>query len=487
MSLNKSKDKIFQRALNSLQIGYLKGALARCTEFRRRWGTGELDHVEWLTTAYSVASPVEVRHIHMARETVRRQCGGQGFLELAVLYLRSGKQDAALRLVDIALDIAAKQHGVLIATHPTSALELAEIAVGKLADRTRGITLLNLALGHRSVYVALSDVQRLGKVLSAADSPMALWADWCYIFLSHIKFATIRTQTNWELGDPQLVVDWAQKERMAIEGTLDIMLSEAPHGVKALLEKVANHLAEPGLADAIHQRFRFHEIPVPNSSVEPIWWETTCLRFRYFWYDAIDESEQAMLCNGDWAMFNTPTLDYSMALAQWWRTLESILKRGVAKELSQLFQQHPEWIEWDRENLSPKLKQKEQVFLKLADPQKAVQMTLGDLLLVLKKCFLVPENSKNNGSRLRCEAQRHLSQFQKQLSPLVTEEWLDPLLLSEENITFFRNRASHDAAISELDALVGRLIAKRLLDRFHQPVLDKWGFTAQIEHRDSGA
>jgi hypothetical protein len=56
--------------------------------------------------------------------------------------------------------------------------------------------------------------------------------------------------------------------------------------------------------------------------------------YRYVWYDIITASEQDLVRNGDWAMFGTPTDDFSMALAQWWRALESVLKRSVVDLLS---------------------------------------------------------------------------------------------------------------------------------------------------------
>jgi hypothetical protein len=180
--------------------------------------------------------------------------------------------------------------------------------------------------------------------------------------------------------------------------------------------------------------------------------------------------------------FNTPSSDYSMALAQWWRLLESILKRGIAGELFRLFQQHPEWVEWDRKNLSEAQQEKEKVFIKmLADPKRAIKMTLGDILLILQKCVLDSQKSNSSGSRLRMESTNHLKKYAPQLIPLVKESWLHPISLTNETVTFFRNRASHDACINSGEAFVGRVIARRLLDGFFSPVLAGWGFKPRIE------
>jgi hypothetical protein len=43
----------------------------------------------------------------------------------------------------------------------------------------------------------------------------------------------------------------------------------------------------------------------------------------------MDSAQQDLVRNGDWAMFGVPTDDFSMALAQWWRALESVLKQSI--------------------------------------------------------------------------------------------------------------------------------------------------------------
>src|SRR5262249_58602029 len=124
------------------------------------------------------------------------------------------------------------------------------------------------------------------------------------------------------------------------EAVLRDVLETGPRGLRELLGGIAVHLNAAPLAQLLRDRFSDSgSLSSRESPLDPLWWCVDCLRFRYFWHDLISDQEKSMLLNGDWAMFNTPTADYSMALAQWWRVLESILKRGVVRELSQLFQQ----------------------------------------------------------------------------------------------------------------------------------------------------
>jgi hypothetical protein len=179
-------------------------------------------------------------------------------------------------------------------------------------------------------------------------------------------------------------------------------------------------------------------------------------------------------------MFGLPTNDFSMALAQWWRALESVLKRSVVDLISSTFAQQPQLADLDRQNLSVKRQKEESVFLdKLAVPDRAGKLTLYDILLVLKKCESTNEHGFF-GSRLRLEAARVLKQYSAQIGPLTKGTWLNPAHLTDENIKWFRNRSSHDALVDLVDAAVGRVLAKRVLNGFFAPVLESWGFKAML-------
>jgi len=358
---------------------------------------------------------------------------------------------------------------------------LADFVIKKNNDKRRAIDLINIAIGHREVYFSLFDVKRLADLLNLTEAPFAFWADWCSIFLLHIKIAHSRPKWFEEIDAPQIAVQWAIEQNNESEFVLRDVLNKGPQGLLEFLYTISPHFGMSRLQSILCKLFKnsgpgFIQAKLSNNQ----WWQIDSLRFRYFWHDMITEYEQTMLLNGDWAMFNTPTKDYSMALAQWWRVLESILKRGIVQELSTLFHQHPGWEEWDRKNLSKKKRTKEEVFLKLANPIRAKKMTLGDMLLVLKKCYTQRDGSKTGGSRLRLEAIRHLRKYDNQLQPLIEKDWLNPNYLTQENINLFRNKASHDAIITLQDAMIGRTIAKRAIDVFYSPALKNLNFVPHI-------
>jgi hypothetical protein len=248
-----------------------------------------------------------------------------------------------------------------------------------------------------------------------------------------------------------------------------------------MLEKLSPHMDVPAFADVVSKRFRAPETVNVAAPPHSSWFDIDALRLRYFWYDMVSSGDQDFVRNGDWGMFYTPTTDFSMALAQWWRVLESTLKRGIAEPLSKLFAEHPEWVQWDRDNLSKSQLQKESIFSdKLANPRKAGRLTLGDLVFVLQKCMSDAGSKSGVVSKLRSEAARFLGGHLDQLRPMVEARWLNPVHLNIDNINWFRNRASHDEPLGFVDAALGRFLAKRVLSVFFQPVLEKWGFKPVI-------
>jgi hypothetical protein len=172
-----------------------------------------------------------------------------------------------------------------------------------------------------------------------------------------------------------------------------------------------------------------------------------------------------------------------MAAAQWWRVLESVLKRLIAKPIAKSFAENPAWVEWDKKNLSEKGKKKAAIFIdKLSNPLMVDRLTLGDLLLILSKC--VTPNQKvvstaEGGSRLRLEAANYLAKYREHFTPLMIRRRHEPVLRNE-NIDFFRNKSAHDATLTLVEASTGRVIAKRLLDALFRPDLGKLGFQLVI-------
>ena len=482
MTTNDSKS-LLDQAMVYLQLGYFEGAIRVCRilELRGNKPRESCAHIAWLARIYhgGTARDHALTMKSMIKKLSKLQ-GGQGFAELALLRYYSGNIEHLASDISNILKIADEQHGVIVTWHPTALIELAELALVNLNDRLSAIRILNCALSFRAVYVVLEDVDRLGDLLCKLNAPFSLWADWCSIFIRHIVFCSRRAQMfGHEFGDEK-AVNWSYHQDAASEDVLVKILRIAPAQVKKLIIETARHSGKHELSIILSDRYSQIGNEFDTHQIEEIWIDQKVLRTRYFWYDMISEGEQHMLKNGDWAMFNTPTPDFSMALAQWWRLLESILKRSLVKNLVELFSNNPEWYDWDNKNLSKTAKDREKIFIeKLTDREKAKKLTLYDMILILKKCIHIDQAKDDeikSGSRLRKGATDYLKKYHGQLQSLVADNWLNPLYLTQENIDLFRNRSSHDSSVDIVESAIGRSIAKQILEMFFAPVLREWGF-----------
>ncbi|HEY3739113.1 MAG TPA: hypothetical protein VGL53_04675 [Bryobacteraceae bacterium] len=469
--------KILEEARFCLQVGYFRGALDRANKLDRHLELGKsARYVAWIARVYLGTEHYEdataMRDIITA---IRGLSGGQGLAEYACA-LSPANQAAAHKGIQELLAVADRQHGVLITWHPTAILRLAEFALNVLGNVKFASMLTNVALGFRAVFASLSDVKLLARLLSALNAPACLWADWCNVLVQHIHFATSRSIfVKDNLQSSADAEQWSRAEDAASENVVRSVLTTAPHEVWGILCGIAPHLVASDLGRVIEQRFTPNPIPTSRGA-ESIWSEPNALRYRYFWYDMITEDEKNLVRNGDWAIFGLPTEDFSMALAQWWRLVESVLKRSVVEPLCSHLAQNPQFAAWDRANLTASRQKEEAIFLdKLADPVRAKKMTLYDVLLLLKKCEATNKGG-TAGSRSRMEAAQILKTYSRQIGPLTDGTWLRPAHLNDENINWFRNRSSHDASVIVSDAAIGRVIARRILDGFFAPVLEGWGF-----------
>lgn len=483
----KSKNnKLFHEAITCLLIGYFEGALIRARKIEMTvpsmYDKGL--HISWFAGAYLGGSNLPSAKLNKSFfQILQTLSGGQGIAEGAMVAAETGRLDLAADGIQSTLKTARAQHGVLVMWHPAALLRLAAFSLYQLNDKTTSRYLVNCAIGTRSVYAILDDVKRLSELLVALDAPKALWVDWGAIFLQHIQFANYRVRICEEELHDSRAVQWALEQETASEQVLRNVILNAPIELIPLLKRLSPHMNAEEFVNVVSTRFQAPNSPPPSTLYHSTWFDDDALRFRYFWYDMVTPSEQNLLKNGDWAIFYTPTSDFSMGVAQWWRVLESVLKRGISKPLSKLFAEHPEWVEWDQANLNKKQREKESIFVdKLANPKKASRLTLGDLILVLNKCSSADgwQTTGGTGSRLRSESTRFLNLHNDQLQPIMQSRWLNPVHLTNENINWFRNRASHDDPMDFIDASIGRFLAKRVLDAFFRPVLNKWGFIPRI-------
>jgi hypothetical protein len=484
---NKSKlDKSFKNALHCFQAAYFEGAQRYCRELETAPGKGSKGafQIAWLSSLYS--NGLWHRQDNRQQKAISMFLGfqgGQGMAEILVSALgtnTSGIKEAIEKI----LEVARRQNGVVISWYPSAYLRLATFARHSLKSDDLATRLVCIALSYRPVFANLDDVQQLGNLLLELRAPTALWADWCAIFVRHVSVCSMRPKVFQQtLGDKRAVL-WACAEDARSEDVLRRLLAKAPPETHDILCEYAEQAGMSSFASVIKEKFtRLEPLTVQGVANTHIWWDSDAMSLRYFWYDMLTESEKNILRNGDWAMFEGPTPDYSMAVAQWWRVLESVLKRLIINPIKHLYAENPLWLEWDNANLAGKGRKRAEIFIeKLAVPERAEKMTLADLLMVLLKCVSDDEKtqeSSSGGSKLRREATKYLSQYREHFTPLVIGSRHEPVLRIE-NIDYFRNRSSHNMTLTLADAATGRAIAKRLLTALFEPDLAKLGFSCTI-------
>ncbi len=481
-------DPLHGRALDYLKWGYFDGVIDLCEADPK----GLLDKPSWLSWVNFYSRMYargdrwrEVEGTDVVGRRVATLSRGQGLAEVAVLAFRRGDIRAARWTVKSLLAIARGQSGVVVNAHPTAILDLAELVLRDLGDRDDAILLVNIALGHPGrVYVSLDDVRLLAFLLSELQAPAALWADWALIFVQHVTFSFNRCLIFNRSYQDEKAANWAMKEDARSEFVLVEVLGIAPKIAGEILVEVAKAWDKDPLAEAVSSRVPNATTSVYNINNHELWLSDDALKMRYFWRAMTSAHEQALVKNGDWAIVSCPTQDYSMAVAQPWRALEATFKRSIAVPLAELFAANPEWLEWDRANLSSGAQKRESIFLeKLSDPKRAKMMTMGDLLLLLEKCLQEPALTpvaNAQGSRLRAESTRWLRQYYDQLEPTIRGNIFRPARIRQEQIERYRNRASHDEQVGEVDAYVGRVIALSILETLYWPALRQMGFVASL-------
>ena len=92
------------------------------------------------------------------------------------------------------------------------------------------------------------------------------------------------------------------------------------------------------------------------------------------------------LRNGDTAFAACITNDFSPACSQWWRCIESVLRRKLIVLVGQLLDENPEWLQQDE--ASVELSEKESLFIQvLASPNRRAKLSLCQMLVVLETCM----------------------------------------------------------------------------------------------------
>jgi hypothetical protein len=348
--------------------------------------------------------------------------------------------------------------------NPNAIVELAELCADDgLLDAARSFVCVGLSAW---LFPRFSDLARAGHVLSRLGASLFVWGDWARHLLRHLGWSGTRLSVcRTPVFDDGEWAPWALAEDDSSKATLKQVLSEhGPVGLRNLLVHLALRYEGRVLADILEREF-------PDGTAAPVldaaFASVDLIRKRNRWFDSLSAAEQGFIQNGEWAFQQCPTSDYSMGLAQWWRTVEAAFKRLLIAPLAAHLQSKPDRAEADRLGLPPDKLRKEEVFVRiLSDPDRARNITLGQILLILQKCRATASNEE---CQTRLTAARFLSAQSDKYAAFLERTWARPVQLTQENIEAFRNCASHEEPVDLTTAVVGRTLACSLLEELGPP------------------
>jgi hypothetical protein len=474
-SFPRSPEKVLDQARTYVQLGYFEGAEKLALKAQEKLGGAlrlSAGRLAWFAQVYQSTPESLARageRVEEMWEWIKTQKGGAGCSELGWVLHRTRPEHLLEKTVDGVIQSCRQQGGRSLLHHPSALLRLASEVLKDTSEMETAIRLVNMVLGYRRVFVSLEDVRLLGSLLVRIQAPEPTWMRWAWICAQHIGTASQRAGfLNREFQDPE-ACEWAHGQDHASLDVLREILPSAPAvaremfidawdwcaGTEGDSRSMRNILAKSGIP---------HGKSGKSAPVHPLWWGHECLAFRYFWFAGFEPEERDLVQNGDWSLFCGPNPDRSMAVAQWWRLLERVIKRSVVVQVSTLFSQNPGWLEADRN--SKRIMDEERVFLQWADPEQVSKSTLGQMLVGIEKMLQGPGSS---GSLLRKGASEwlHATHYPE----AVRAFWLQPPILTDKNIRRFRNASSHDGIFNLEKAAFGSLCAAEFVSRLALPEL----------------
>ncbi len=387
------------------------------------------------------------------------------------------------------LRAASEDLWILSTAHPASVLRIADWVLTHASRSDLALKLVNCCLGWRYVYRRIDDLIALARLLNRLKAPKLFWTrlanhyfDFSYLD-STAQFLAMQTFSdegkNASLHPAGILQ--SGKEIDQKEGEFHQFCAD--HGLPERDE----------IGDLLHEAFKLrNDEYVPGNRFtstmdyhpsEPMQWlSRECFEMRHPWFRLIEQAEQDFLLNGDSVFVNCLTDDFSAACAQWWRCVESVLRRKLVTPLGSFVDANPSWLDADRRfaNGLPKEEEMnwESLFVRvLSDELRRNKMSLGQMLMLAEKCMSDCRKGTRSKSTIRRHCVEHVSRNLSAFRWIKGEmdevadmrSMISPNVLSSSVIQKFRNEASHDKPMTYSDAVVGRLVAIRILDFMHYP------------------
>jgi hypothetical protein len=359
--------------------------------------------------------------------------------------------------------------------HPTAALLVAEWLLDRNLRIEFARELVQSCLGWIYRFQRLEDLTRLARLLSVLKAPKIVWTQLINFYCDFVIETGIKRCFAKDGGSNEKLemLQYGETERLKTEFQRYCASSGLPEWqelmdrffdvLKVFEEKCDSHCHYPGSG--------------AYSSVEPLNWVIgEAMQRQHPWFCLLNQTERDFLRNGDNGFATCITDDYSFACSQWWRCIESVLKRKLIEPIGNLLNANHEWIKQDRATGKPS--ESDEIFVNLlAVEDRRRNISLAQMLVVLDKCISDTRKRFAAKSMVRCGVTAYvsanLSEFRwikgerDDFSDLRSE--FTPNLLNEKSIKMFRNATSHDEPMTFIQAAVGRLLAIRILDFIHYP------------------
>jgi hypothetical protein len=379
--------------------------------------------------------------------------------------------------VDIVIERLKNNLWIVPSEHPTSALNIAKWCVDHQVYLDFARNLVNCCIGWRYPYRRIDDLLSLARLLYFFRAPQVFWTSLMALYVDFAGVDNLNEDFMLRNGVSSNLIELRRSTVNAKEGIFHrFCADQGLPGYDKLLKLVLGSLRIGVQNDG--NRF-FGEGGYESGAYEP-WLDANAFQMRHPWYCLLQPHEQDFVRNGDTAFATCLTSDFSFGCAQWWRCVESVLRRRLITPLGDLIDANPDWVseditfarrradEWDWEA----------IFVRsLPDPRKRQQLSLTQMLILLEKCLSDHTKKRQSSSTVRRKCVEYVGSKLSEFTWVTGEldevadfrSVMTPRILNEETIAAFRNAASHDVPMDFANAAAGRLLAIRILDFMHYP------------------
>jgi hypothetical protein len=356
---------------------------------------------------------------------------------------------------------------------PTTTLSLARLLMDTEIDLQLAKELICCSIGWRYCYQRIEDLLTLATLLNHFKVPRVFWTNLLSLYFDFTASDDLNKEIFLKSDVNEVLVTLHGNEINWLEGVFHQYC--ASHGLPERDE----------ISDLFLQAI--NETPAEDTNDFPgvagyepgpydFWLSAECFQMRHPWFSLLEQKERDFLRNADTAFCACLTEDYSFACSQWWRCLESVLKRILIKPIGELIDANPGWLEQD--SRTPRVMKKEELFTEhLTHPTTREKLTLAPMLILIETAMKDIRLGRTSESIIRTQVVQHMT---TQLSEFIwisrkLDAWADfrssliPNVFTEHTIRAFRNASSHDQPMTFAEAAVGRLLAIRILDHIHYP------------------